>query len=210
MVNSGFPYPGEVDRYINQGITELAELLIKSGQDYKLTSAIVSTINGTDTYLLPFDFVAIKGVDIQIGGQQQFDGVRFNWADRNKYKLIGNGWFYDQPVYYDLRDNNIVFMPAPQGSYVVSVWYFAVPQTLSEPDDVIDCVLGWEELITCSAAIKLLEREESFDKAARLDAAFAKVKERVQAMAPKRNAGEPPRVSRTRSRIRSVYGRRGL
>lgn len=212
MVNSP-TYPvaagvNDLNRLINQGITEYYDLLIASGEDYYLSSTTISTISTTDTYALTNDFLAIKGIDINLGGQQFFSGIRFNWADRNLYKLTGTGWFYDQPVYYDLRGQNIVLMPAPGGVYSVTVWYYPVPPVLSNLSDTLDGVNGWDELVTLSVAIKLLTREESFDAADRLKQDYATCKARIQSRASKRNAGEPPRVTDVRRGNRAGWRRR--
>jgi hypothetical protein len=212
MVNSPLYPTGagvtDLNRLINQGITEFYDLLIASGEDYYLSSTTIATVSTTDTYALTNDFLAVKGVDINLGGQQYFSGLRFNWADRNLYKLAGTGWFYGQPVYYDLRGQNIVFMPAPQGIYTITVWYYPVPPVLSALSDTLDGVNGWDELVTLSAAIKMLKREESFDAADRLVADYAACKARIQSRASKRNAGEPPRVTDIRRGNRAGWRRR--
>ena len=210
MVGSPFPLPGEVTRYVNQGITELHELLMASGQDYRLRSATITTSNNVDTYALPFAFMGVKGIDINIGGQQQFDGTRANWAERNRYKLVGNGWYYGNPVYYDLREQNLWVMPQPQGSYSVTLWYYPVPDVLASQTDSTDCVSGWEELITTSAAIKLLAREESWEAVDRLKADYALTKARIQSAAPKRNYGEPPRVTESSRTMKYSRWRRSI
>jgi hypothetical protein len=210
MAGSAFPQPGEVCRYANQGVTELYELLMTSGQDYLLASATVTTANTVDTYPLPFAFMAVKGIDINLGGQQQFDGTRANWSERNLYKLIGTGWYFGRPVRYDLRGSNLWVQPVPQGAYTITVWYWPTAPQLASPAQTIDCVNGWEEVISLSGAEKLARREESFDLADRLHAMLLEAKQRVKNMAPKRNYGEPTRVTQVNRGARRGGWRRGL
>jgi hypothetical protein len=207
MVNTTFISPDELIRYINQGITELYEDLCVASQDYYLSQWTVNTTNGTDTYPLPADFFWIRGIDINLGGQQYFPARRFNWEERDAYKLQGTGWYWDQPVWYDLRGPNIVVLPAPQGVYQLIGWYYPTAPSLNGPDDTFDSVNGWDELIVLSAAIKCLTKEESWEAVDRLTAAYDRQKMRVQSMAPKRNAGQPPRITDV-FRGRTPYRRR--
>lgn len=197
----------EIVRYINQGITRLYEQLCLSSQDYYLSQWTVNTANGTDTYPLPGDFFWLRGIDINLGGQQYFPARRFNWEERDAYKLQGTGWYWDQPVWYDLRGTNIVVLPAPQGVYQLIGWYYPNAPQLAAPDDTFDGVNGWEELIVLDAAIKMLVREESWDAVDRLQGQYAEQLDRVQRMSPKRNAGQPPRVTDI-FRGRTPYRRR--
>lgn len=197
----------ELTRYINQAITELYEQECLSSQDYYLSSWTVNTTNGTDTYPLPADFFWLRGIDINLGGQQYFPARRFNWEERDAYKLQGTGWYWDQPVWYDLRGPNIVVLPAPQGTYQLIGWYYPTAPILAGPDDAFDSVNGWDELIALSGAIKCLVREESWDAVDRLQGQYDRVMARVQSMAPKRNAGQPPRITDI-YRGRTPYRRR--
>jgi hypothetical protein len=195
MVNSSFVTPQELTRYINQGITELYEQLCVASQDYYLSNVNIQTNSTTDTYALPADFFWLRGVDINLGGQQVCPARRFNWEERDIYKLQGTGWYWGQTFAYDLRGNTIVLFPAPQGIYGVVLWYYPIAPTLSAPDDTFDAVNGWDELITLSCAIKMLTREESWEAVDRLKQDYAEQMRRVQSMAPKRNAGQPPRIT---------------
>lgn len=207
MLNTQFASIPELTRYINQGIRELYEQLCVSSQDYYLSQATITTSNGTDTYPLPPDFFWLRGVDVNLGGQQLFPARRFNWEERDAYKLQGTGWYWDQPVWYDLRGPNIVTLPAPQGVYSLLLWYYPTAPTLSASDDTFDAINGWDELITLSAAIKLLTREESWDAVDRLKQDYAETKARVQSMSTKRNAGQGPRITDV-FRGRTPYRRR--
>jgi hypothetical protein len=100
-----------------------------------------------------------------------------------------------------------VVLPAPQGTYGLILWYYPTAPMLSQPDESFDSINGWDELIALSAAIKCLVREESWDAVDRLQAAYDRQMARVQSMAPKRNAGQPPRITDV-FRGRTPYRRR--
>jgi hypothetical protein len=209
MPSAGFCSDAEVNRYINQGYTELYDWLIASGEEYFMSSTTINTTSGTDTYALPNDFFEIRGVDVNIGAQQVLTAHRFTFEERNRYKLIVTGWFFNEPCWYQLRGTNIVFMPAPQGVYIVTVWYYPIPVAMVSDSDTIDGVNGWDEIIVLDAAIKMLQREESFDAADRLKADKAAIKDRILRRIAARDAGSPARVSDVRgsNNARSIWRR---
>lgn len=68
MENSQFVSDAELDRYINESISELYDLIIESAaQEYYLDTYTINTVSGRDTYSLPSDFYVLKGVDADLG-----------------------------------------------------------------------------------------------------------------------------------------------
>jgi len=94
---------GEVDRYINESISELYDLILDAaGQEFFLTRHDITTEAARDVYHLPNDFYILKGVDVNLGGtspvpirpymfDERFDNqhVTATWAEAARYRLLG-------------------------------------------------------------------------------------------------------------------------
>ena len=77
---------GEVDRYINQGIKELYDLIISNSDQhfYLSSSTAITTSSGTDIYNLPADFYLLLGVDY-VDGNTIRTLQPYNWNERQMY-----------------------------------------------------------------------------------------------------------------------------
>ena len=166
---------GEVDRYINQGIKELYDLIISNSDQhwYLSSSTTITTSSGTDIYNLPSDFYILMGVDYVDG-----DSIRalkpYNWNERTLYypdplrsELLKTGAPFKYRLEGSLDSNTgvytptIRFVPEPDAAYATEVWYYRIPLTLDADSEVWDGFNGWEEYVTVFAAIKALDKEES-------------------------------------------------
>jgi hypothetical protein len=215
-INSGVISTQSANRWINQAYAKYYDELIKSGEDYTILQQQISTTLSTDpsstsdpsVYLLPGDFYKTRGFDANLGGQQYVTMHRFNWNDRNIYKLWGTtGWFIGTPLNYRIMGSAVQFMPIPQGVFVVTQWYYPVAPILSADAQMVDVLSGGDLFVEAYAAGLIAQRQESFDLADRLFAKAAEELQRAKDMSTDRDAAEPPRVSET---VRRGYGfRRG-
>lgn len=194
MEGSTFVSDAEITRYLNQSATELYDLLVEKAQDFYVTSGTVSVVAGTSSYALPAAFYKILSVEVPLGGENPYILSPFAWSDR--YKYSDEGWGRG-PVAYQVRGGNIHFVPEPEGSYTVTVWYIPAFTDLSAGGDTLDGVNGWEEYVTTDAAIKCLRKEES--DVSLLMAQKELLRERVLKMAH-RDQGEPNRIIDVRGR----------
>ena len=223
MANSGLSV-AEVNGYVNKAYAKYYDELIKSDAMYNVAQQSITTCLSTDpaavsvagvqqldTYKLPADFYETKGLDVNLGGQQMLTARRINWHDRNVLKFWGTtGWFFGQAVCYYLRDGFMIYVPIPQAAFTVTHWYYPVARTMAADTDTVDVLNGGDDFIALATAMQLARKEESWDMYGSLKGDLGEEMGRVQAMAPKRDAAEPPRVTETSRRnvYRSMRGAR--
>lgn len=184
----------ELIAYINKSITELYDLLVTADEEYFLSQQLITTVSGTSSYALSADFYKVKGVDINIGTSQLIAAKPFMFAERNAFQNQSMAWGYDTTVYYRLRGNNIVFLPAPSGALAVTVWYIPTPGVLVAGSDTLDGVNGWEELVVADVAIKVgLKDEIAPEDMATRQARKSEALSRISTM-KERDPGAPQRI----------------
>lgn len=174
----------EWNRYINEAIAELYDLVVSSHPHYYLSSfAFTLAANNTQvlTALTPA-FYKLRGLDYLYSGSQRPLTVHpLNFAERNQY-------------------SNTNFA----GPYVL--WYTPQPPVLALDADPLDFILDvWSEYIPVTAAIAGSMKEEgpTDDMLTRK----AQIVERVRAAAPNRD-GEPGQAADLMSAAPGESGRR--
>lgn len=195
MENSTFISDTELTTLINSSAAELYDLLIGVFEDYKLTSQTISVVPNTDTYTLPTDFYKLRGVDLVLDSFGNAVTLKpFNFAERNAY-LFTPTWNVVGLSYlrYHMQGNSIRFVPVPNTSQSVKLWYIPAIPTLTLDADTLDGVNGFEEYIVVDAAIKMRIKEES--DTMDLERQKALLTARINSMAANRDAGSPERVS---------------
>lgn len=170
MVHSTFVDEVEVNDYINASYAELYTLLVQSGCDYFWDSEDIAVTSATDTYPLPDDFMALRGVDVDFG-DGPYEALPYVFAERN---------------FYPATDSSA-------GSYTATIHYYPNPPKMVGDTDAIDGVAGWEEYVALGAAIKCLQKEESDTRDLQVRQQ-AKLME-IQGAAGQRDAGHPDRVT---------------
>lgn len=197
MVNSRFVSDAELNYYINASITELYDLLIQSrGENYYVKSYSFTTTTNQDTYALPADFLKLMGVDYVTSATQAITLKAFRWQERNRFREP----FYNTRNYnlmYQIRGDNLVFIPTPNGNQTLKLWYIPREQELVSDSDTFDGINGWEEYVVIDAAIKMRVKEES--PVDELLLAKQDMKSRIAAASSGRDSGEPARVVDTDS-----------
>lgn len=159
--------PTEWDRYINEAIGELYDLIVSSHPHYYLSSFAftLSSSNIQSIAALTPAFYKVRGLDYLSSGTQFPRTVHpLNFAERNQY-------------------GNVNF----SGPYVL--WYTPQPPILAADGDTLDIILDvWSEYIPVTAAIAGSMKEDgpTDDMLLRKD----QVAKRVLAAAPNRD-GEP-------------------
>lgn len=147
----------------------------------------------------------LAGVDVSVnpGNGQWFTLPKFNWIDRNRYstlQLSGTVQSIYGLAYCDFG-SNIFFIPQPQASLYVQLWYVpTMQQMLLDADMLLFSISGWSELVIVDAAIKALMKEESFEQAGALIGERKDLLDRIQETAANRDVGQPNTVSNTRAR----------
>jgi hypothetical protein len=195
MENSQFISDDELNSYINLSAAELYDLIVGSYEEYYLKSYNVAVSPNTDTYPLPSDFYKLKGVDLVVDPAGNAVTLKpFIFAERNAY-LFTPTWNIVGLAYlrYHIQGGNIRFVPVPSSYETIKLWYTPTLKLLVNDTDKFDGIDGWEEYIITDAAIKMLQKEESDPSV--LLAQKAALIQRINGMAPNRDASAPERVS---------------
>lgn len=195
MENSTFISDAELTSLINSSAAELYDLLIGVYEDYKISSSTVSVVANTDTYTLPADFYKLRGVDLVLDSLGNAVTLKpFNFSERNAYMFTPT-WNVVGLAYlrYHMQGNSIRFVPVPNTTASVKLWYIPAITRLVIDADTLDGVNGFEEYVIVDAAIKMRVKEES--DVQELMAAKMGLKQRIESMAAARDAGQPETVS---------------
>ena len=213
-LNSEFLTMDEWNFNINQSTFELYDILVsKYGDKYFLADPLVFNTTNAQSYPLPDGvnyggapaLYKLAGVDcgINASNNQWFTLPKFNWIDRNRYatlQLAGTVTSIYGLAYCD-NGNKLYFIPQPQNAQIIQLWYVPMmPQLLLDTDMLPFSISGWSEYVMVDAAIKALNKEESFEQVAALNAQKAALLERISTIAANRDVGQPNTVSNTRAR----------
>lgn len=190
MENSTFVTDAEVEEYIEGSLGDLYDIIVESaGPDLFLnTTQTHSTVAGTDTYTIyvtvgdqtPAPIYKIIDVQVQFNGDwKRVRPIQF-WEELDQSSYDG-GWQSENGVYYRCYvgsqegplvtgvDRSIRFHPTPQAVHSFRVRYIPTPGDWSTLGGGYSYMgfSGWDEFIVSDAAAKCLEKEESWNAAAR-------------------------------------------
>ena len=195
-VGNNFFSDAEVNDYINTGLGELHDLLVSKFEDYYVSSATFSLTSGTSSYSLSSigisNMYKILGVDIT-QGSDTMRIPRYSFNERNMF--ASDTSIYTDKGYtryrYNLNGSNLSFIPEPNGSDSVKVWYVPSCTKLTSDSDSTDGSLefNWEEYAVVSAAIKMRMKEETSVTA--LERERERLTARIEEASRNRDAGEP-------------------
>lgn len=138
-------------------------------------------------YPLPQDFVSLTSCDIFLSPNLVLTARAFQEEQRNMFRWYPVGWLFDQPIFYQLWGQNIVFVPAPQSTFQVQINYVPTSPQLYNANDTFDSINGWEEYVILDASIKCLMKMGRMDMVELFTARKTEQKERIRAMAPRRD-----------------------
>ena len=155
----------ELIRYANIAYRDLYNIIIQANNQYFTTSATINVVGGTETYALPSNFYKLDGVDLQIDASQpKFLTLRpFMFAERNKFRsgLAFTAAPYGTVYKYLLVGNNIKFLPIPNQSSTVYLWYTPAPTVITAFTDTVEVIVGGDEYLSLTIAMAMLAKEES-------------------------------------------------
>lgn len=205
--------------YINQSAYRLYDMLVgKYGDDYFFAPALIISLTGAESYPLPdgSNYLVsgvpspacykLNGVDLNVGGTLTGPSAgwipcaRQNWSDRDKFTFIGQqATLYNAfQMSYRLMGNQVFVFPVNSNT-TMRWWYVPMmTQLLKDADMLPFSISGWSELIIVDVAIKALVQEESYDEAQGLAGERQALIDRINAIAPNRDVGQPNTVSNTR------------
>lgn len=216
-VNSNFVATTEWNAFISLACYELYDLLITEYEDYYKAPNVRFTTNGSQ-YIYPLPngsntFTAddgstftpralykLLGVDLglQTANNAFVTVNKYNLIDRNRYVYPNTastiyGVFNMQ---YRMMGSNIEFVPTPSGNQVMRLLYIPkLPPLIKDRDLTTIGGSGWIQYVIVRAAMYALAKEESDISNLKEELIF--LKDRIEASAMNRDAGQADRVSDT-------------
>jgi hypothetical protein len=158
-------------------------------------------------YALPDDFLALTSLDGFISPSVVLSCKAFQEEQRNMYRFWTGavGWFLGTQVWYQIQGAGsagtpyVVLMPPPQAQFSMQLNYTPIAPVLGNPDDTIDDINSWGELVVLDSCILLLmkcgRQEEIPQYAMRLE----QERQRIRKLAPRRDQNTPERVHEVES-----------
>lgn len=208
-VNSNFYTTAEWNFFINQAYYELYDLLITVYEDYYVAPRLTFTTTGAQLYPLPDgnNYTQAKAMYKLYGVDLGLDNTANALVTLRKFDFIArNRYVYPQitttflgvfNLQYRVIGDNIMFIPTPSAGQVVGLWYYPRLRTLIQDVDVMDGISGWDQYVIIRAAKYALDKEES--DTSKLDQELIYLKQRIEASAQNRDAGQGDTISATRS-----------
>lgn len=148
---SNFVTDAELTQLINKSQNELFGLLLLNGLDSLPETDYSVTADGSTSYDLPDDFVAVIGVWRQQGDFY----IRLPRHNARVKPSSQNGMAESYRVWGQRTGAKLEFNPTPsEGDYVVR--YHPALTDLSADSDELDGVIGWEEYVVVDVAIDVL------------------------------------------------------
>lgn len=198
MENSKFVKDSELTSYINNSIAELHDILSEAyGSEYFVQETdATALVEGQAKYDLPDDFYELKGVDVQLDGQEWVTVTPFAFNERNRNQNSAfSGWSLAGlcNIRYRLVGNKIQFSPAPDTAANYRLWYVPVAERLVNNDDTLQDFNAYSEYVIVDAAIKCMQKEES--DVSVLMAQKAALEKRIRDKAANRDAANAESIS---------------
>lgn len=191
--------PADVDRYVNQGIAELYDLLVEArGRSYyrKVSPTPITTTANTSRYALASDFYQL--ISVRVSGD---DGdVLEPFRAEDEPSLRASAASTDHPTHYEIQNGYIELLPLHAAGLTVVVDYVPAAAVIpsSPGTGTFDGINGWEEYVTIFAAKCMATRDEDWELVAALSREQERLKERINGLAPKRDRFRAERVKDVR------------
>lgn len=177
------------------------KLVRARGSDYyrKSPNAVLVTVPGTATYVLPGDFFELVGVDWIRGPNDVVRLMPFQEDERNVYQN-NVGWVRNARnarIMYQLQAQRIALIPVPTSVETLQLLYIPSFPTLNFGDS-FDGVAGFEDFAVWKIASQLALKDENFPLAQMCSAEAEKIEGEIVTLAPRRDLGGPQRVVRSK------------
>jgi len=226
-VHSNFITKPEWNKFINQAMFELYDLLVTVYEDYYIATPIQFAVdgstflyplpNGSNTFInalsnqtfTPRPFYKLIGVDLALNNSANAYVTvnKFNFSDRNRfvYPNTASTIYGVFNLQYRMMGNNIEFIPTPSAGQQIRLWYIPRLRELLADTDITDTgISGWLQYVIVRAAKYALDKEES--DTTKLDQEILFLKARIEESASNRDAGRPDTISYTRVSMGSNGG----
>ncbi len=189
----------EVIRYINQGCTELYDLLVEArGRTYYgVTAPTITTLGGTSLYALPAAFYQL--ISIRVSGAGGYCLEPFSPQDEPFLREPSGT--VAKPTHYEIQPGYVELLPLHSAGSAVVVRYVPVFTDLFDTNlSTFDGINGWEQYPVCWAAREMLVKDGDTEGAAGdQEAAMKAMAMRIGKLAPRRDSFRAERVKNVRS-----------
>lgn len=195
----------EIDRLINQGATELRDLLIKArGRSFFRagTPHTITTVQGTTRYALPAKFLRL--LSLRVAGESGYMLAPF--TDQDEPDLRASTAATD-PTHYELQAGYVEVLPSPRAGVEIVLDYIEAHTDLVADGDTLEGYDGWEDYPVFFAARRIARKDGETALVNDLLGEMNRIAGRIQSAAAHRDAFRAERVKDTR-RTRLLVGRR--
>ncbi len=182
-------------RYVNQGCTELYDLLLEArGRAYfRATPEPITIAGGTTRYALPASFYRLISLRVAGAGGYCLDP----FTPQDEPMLREPGVTLDKPTHYEIQPGYVELLPL-HGAGSVVCDYVPVFTDLTDGSNTFDGINGWEQYPVEFAAREMLLKDGEKSDAADCTQKMAMLAKRVAGLAPKRDAFRAERVKNVR------------
>lgn len=205
----------ELDDYIDEGYAAFYRKLVGASPESRLvTSATISTVNGTAVYALSgftaavTDLLMLSSVDIDLNGRKVWltpyePHERPELSDTN---VTATG----TPLHYRMRGENIEILPAPGGVYTLTIWYIPHQGSLASDATTVDTIQRLDGYIVYWAVREVALKDKHWDLHDRMGARLSEIEGDIEFLARSRDVNSPPRIVDVhRSATRMAHWRTG-
>lgn len=148
------------------------------------------------------------GIDLNVGGSLAIGPTagwvpcaRQNFSDRDKYTYVGQQATLYNVFQMSYREMGNTVEVYPVNTNATMRWRYVpmMTQLLLDTDMMPFSISGWSELVIVDVCIKALVQEESYDQAQAFANERQALIERINAIAPNRDVGQPNTISNTKA-----------
>jgi hypothetical protein len=198
--------PSTLLKICNGALSELYGLLVRTYEDYFLTTSLAALAGNEYIIALPPNLMKIRAVDYN----QAYDAPNDLWYTINQMQLPERNQF-NNPLTtitapwgkvclsWRLGQNQITIAPQSQCAGVYRIWYVPKYVNLVDPSDVIPSNMdqnGWIELGVASACMRINDKLKIDSSAFRQDK--LELTQRIKSEAKNRQAAGGKRVANIR------------
>lgn len=180
----------ELDLYINQSLTYLTDVVVRSNEDYMVSVRDYALVASSSSYAQPTDFYKPLRLDLDDGnGMRMIRPFQRDDKPALDRSSAYSPWF---DTCYRMQGSSIVLSPPPTTGGTLRLTYVPTLATLTGSNDVFDGVNGWEELVVVDAAIKCVQKQDR--DVSVLFSQRTLLENRVKTMVAGRVTNEAPRI----------------
>jgi hypothetical protein len=198
--SSKFIEDDELIEYIDLAYAEMYGLLVDTYQDYKIKFANFTTTNDVNIYQLPTDCYKIRGLDCSNG----LSAKSFMFEERER---LANTSYWNDGLKTNLKycplGDTLLLLPTPSQE-TLTLWYVPVPARITDEDQIIDGIAGFEQYIIAHVCIEIANKNESDPSV--YERKLARVEKKLTSFAAMRDSSDPRQVVDARGFTNELVG----